>query len=266
MARATKKKAGTALASKASTNVADIRAALAKQRENQASAIGVSGGAQAKIQDDLQISLPDGTVGAELSVVILDFQARKTQYDAPFGSDLGPPDCWALAEPASRAGGGTRGDIHSTLSPHTNVLEPKNPDCGTCQLNEFGTGGRSGTGKGCNDRYQLVFAAAGNPNGSLFELNVMVSAKKAWEAYVSALDAQWGMIPLQAITTISATRINESKAWQFSFEGENDLFAEYYARQTEAADTLEIGYTVATSQLPKATKKKAARRKARSAR
>ena len=258
---AARKKAGTAVARRKSSDAAAIEAALVEQRKHATAAIGTSAGVQAKINDDLTIELPNGAKGEEIGVVVIDFHARNTQYDnPPNANNPSPPDCWALGEPAS-VSTGTRKDIHLSLVPHERVQNPKEADCNSCYFNEFGTGGRSGRGKKCNNRYWLVISNPSDPEGPLCEVNVMVSAKAAWETYVATL-AAWNKLPLEVITLLSATRVNEQKVWVFTNGGDNPNYIEHAGRQAEARELLNAGYQmVPTGNLPKATKKKAARRR-----
>ena len=139
-------------------------------------------------------TMPDGTAGSTLSVVIVDMGARNVYYDKGYTRGaVVPPTCFAV------------GKCHpDELVPDGSSPTKQAETCRACPKNQFGSA-TNGKGKACKNQRVIALATPDATKGGdnkLFKLLVPPTSLKAFDTYISTLIAR-GVDPMQVVTDIS---------------------------------------------------------------
>jgi hypothetical protein len=149
--------------------------------------------------DSHGFTLPDGSTGEEMNVVVIDFISSNLFYDRPYNKDNPhPPACFAI------------GREPTTLAPSANSPVRQADACVGCPMNQFGTA-LTGRGKACkNTRLLAVIplksAIENQEDAPLFILQVPPTSLKVFDSYVSTLAARFKMSPVGVATKITPNK------------------------------------------------------------
>jgi hypothetical protein len=148
--------------------------------------------------DSHGFTLPDGTQGDELAVVVVDFISSNLYYDRPYNKDNPiPPACFAI------------GPEPTALVPSENSPEKQADTCAGCPLNQFGSA-LTGKGKACKNTRLLAVVPLksvieNDPEGPLLMISVPPTSLKTFDGYVSTLAARFKMSPIGVGTKVTPT-------------------------------------------------------------
>jgi hypothetical protein len=147
-----------------------------------------------------RFTLGDEKIGREMDVVVLDFVYLNTYYGNKFKEGAANvPVCFALSEDGE------------DMEPHKNVRKPKNDECESCPMNEWGSG--HGRGKACQGRRRLALIHVDDIESvediqeaaiATIELPVTSVQKKGkdntWSAYIKTLGNELHRPPYSVVT------------------------------------------------------------------
>lgn len=222
--------------------VMDMKAAMAKSVgavKNRASAPGQSlshKGGRLMYGD---VRLPDD----QITCIVMDYGTQNTYYDSPFDSSAetyAPPRCFSVTH-----------DDPGHMIPHTNVLEPINDSCRSCEMAEFKHGPNKNA-PACKARRKLVILPditeadrVGNADTAIFQTTP--TSSKVWDKYVLGLSSKG--LPWWAVRTRIAVVPPKKKGMydiEFHFEGiieDEALLAAIHSRIEEAEVEVMKPYT-----------------------
>ena len=161
---------------------------------------------------DKAFTLPDGqSTNDPIPVVILDFIWFMVHYPGVYNaSNPQQPDCFAIGRDKPTSG---------LLKPHEDVKKPHGKTCdeGVCPMNEWGSA-PSGRGKACkNQRRLLVVPPDFTDETDPMTMFVSPGGLKNFDAYVSRLKNEHGILPVQAVTKVSFDSNQSYPLLKFSF-------------------------------------------------
>lgn len=223
---------GSGSAGKSLTN---IDAQLSMELDTLRDAIGQASGNKIKLEPSGNFILPDGSnLGDEIQVVIVDFMSHNKFYVGPYNRDNPqPPVCYAM------------GKVLRDMAPEADSPEIQNDICGTCPMNQFGSGD-NGRSKACkNTRIASVLivdpedpAASDAPDAPLYTLEIPPTSIKAFDGAVSLIQRSLGGPPIKAVITITAKPVGTYAVMSFVEPMPNPSYALHFQRREETVDML----------------------------
>lgn len=171
----------------------DIQAMLAKEAEAIQSRIAAPSGDRIRFRNSQALIAPDGSEGAEMEVVVLDFISTNLYYDRPYDKDaVIPPACFAM------------GPEPSLLIPDAKSPARVADTCASCPNNQFGSA-LNGKGKACKNGRLLAVAPADATEADfpIWILSVPPASIKNFDAYVSSLATRNRTVPVAVVTRVA---------------------------------------------------------------
>ena len=222
-----------------------LRKMLAEQIASDITRLGAAGGKDViRITQDKKFELPDGTIGEELDVAIVDFVYRNEYYLSAFNKKaLVPPACFAISATAA------------DMAPSANSpIKQSDAGCNSCQQNAFGSS-PNGDGKACKNTVLLAVtpldATADTP---VWVIKTSPTAIKPFNAYVSKVARTLG-VPVQAVATKLFFDPQSSYATlRFDVTGVNPIASDTIARKDEARKRLMEEPDVTKFEMPASKK------------
>ena len=190
-----------------------------------------------------EFTLPDGQKSpGPLECIVLDFAWFMVHYPGVYNANNPQqPNCFATGRQNPEGG---------DLKPHESVKTPQGENCKDCAKNQWGSA-PSGKGKACKNQRRLIVVPP-NFDESTEPMTLYVSpgGLKNWDKYVSRLNNEQGVLPVQVITAISFdadqsypllqfkfmerhARVND--AWSLRERSESLLFRELETKEEKAA-------------------------------
>lgn len=216
----------TAVATRASGALVDVKAAMAAQLAKLQDKTQPASGISIRVTQDKQFALPDGTKTREpLRLVIVDFNSRNEFYPGAYDKDnITPPACVAIGENPVR------------LVPLDSSPEKQADSCAECPNNVFGS---SGAGKACkNSRLLVVLPPDAEPDTPLWQIKVSPTAIKGFDGYVNSLATRMGLAPFQVVTTVDFNEASDYPSLVFRDAEPLDDASPFAARLDEAQKML----------------------------
>jgi len=217
---------------------------LLKEAQEISKRIAAPSGDRIKV-DSHGFTLPDGTSGEEMHVVVVDFLSSNVYFDRPYNKDNpSPPACFAI------------GREPTTLVPSENSPVRQADACAGCPLNQFGTA-LTGKGKACkNTRLLAVMplkaVTEAQEDAPIYILQVPPTSLKVFDKYVSSLAARFKMSPVGVATKITPNKALDYAAPLFDvvrpLQDEEIAFA--MSRRSEATERLVAEPDVSTYEAP----------------
>jgi hypothetical protein len=155
-----------------------------------------------------QFTLPDGQKSdGPLECIILDFAWFMVHYPGVFNANNPQqPNCFAVGRENPEGG---------NLKAHETVLKPLGENCMVCEKNQWGSA-ITGKGKACkNQRRLIVVPPDFDDTTEPMTMYVSPGGLKNWDKYVSRLNNELGILPVQCITSISFDRDQSYPLLQF---------------------------------------------------
>lgn len=220
-------------------NVDDM---IKKQLEAQRGQLGALPSNKIGLRDK-EFTLPDGQKSSgPLDAIILDFAWFMVHYPGVYNSNNPQqPNCFATGRENPEGG---------ELAAHETVSKPQGENCASCPKNQWGSA-PSGKGKACKNQRRLIIVPP-NFDETTEPMTMYVSpgGLKNFDKYVSRLNNEHGVLPVQVITAISFdkdqtypllkfklverhTRVND--AWSLREQSESLLFRELETKEDKAA-------------------------------
>lgn len=181
-----------------------------------------------------EFSLPDGQKGPTLECVVLDFVWFMVNYPGAYNSNNPQkPNCFAVGrenpEPKANEIG---------LKPHPTAADPQSETCEDCPKNQWKSAA-SGNGKACkNQRRLVVLAPDADAASEAMSLYVSPGGLKFFDAYVSRLQNEHGLLPAQVITKISFDPNQSYPLLNFEFVGKHDNMNLFWSKREQAQELL----------------------------
>jgi len=190
-----------------------------------------------------EFTLPDGQKSqGPLECIILDFAWFMVHYPGVYNSNNPQqPNCFAVGRENPEGG---------TLKAHESVEKPQGPNCKDCAKNQWGSA-PTGKGKACKNQRRLILVPP-NFDESTEPMSMYVSPNglKNFDKYVSRLNNEQGVLPVQVVTAISFdpdqsypllkfacierhTRVND--AWALREQSQELLFRALETKEEKAA-------------------------------
>ena len=172
---------------------------------------------------------PDGTVGATIKGVIVDFGTAYSHYPAAYDPDNpSPPNCFSM------------GKIITQLRPDPASPEPQAESCEVCPKNKFESG--QGKSKACkNTRVIALMQEGASEESPIWLMSIPPSSMKFFDTYVSStLKGRHGVTPICVLTEISMDGKLDYAAPRFKMDralSDKEL-AFYFTRKAEAEDLI----------------------------
>jgi hypothetical protein len=189
----------------------NIEDQIKKELAAQSGQIGALPSNKIKLADK-KFTLPDGQSSAgPLEVVILDFVWFMAHYPGIYNSaSPQQPNCFAVGRDKPDSG---------LLKPHETVAKPQGKSCSEkeCPMNKWKSS-PTGNGKACKNQRRLVVVP---PNFSEesegMTMYVSPGGLKNFDAYVSRLKNEHGILPFQAITEVAFDKDKSYPLLTFKF-------------------------------------------------
>jgi len=220
----------------------NIEDQIKKQLQEQKGQLGALPSNKIQLKNK-EFTLPDGQKSSgPLECIILDFAWFMVHYPGVYNSNNPQqPDCFAVGRENPEGG---------NLGPHESAAKPYHSDCKDCPKNEWGSA-PSGKGKACKNQRRLIVVPP-NFDESTEPMTMYVSpgGLKNFDKYVSRLNNEHGVLPVQVVTAISFdadqtypllkfnyidrhTRVND--AWALRERSQDLLFRELETKEEKAA-------------------------------
>lgn len=177
-----------------------------------------------------EFTLPNGQKGKELQVVILDFIWFMVNYPGAYNANNPQqPNCFALGRERPDSG---------ILVPHEDAAEPQHSDCKDCPKNQWKSA-PSGNGKACkNQRRLIVLPPDADEATEPMTIYVSPGGLKHFDAYVSRLQSEHQMLPVQVITRITFDPDQSYPLLQFELVGPHDNMNLFWGKREASQDLL----------------------------
>lgn len=178
-----------------------------------------------------EFKLPDGqTSPGPMEAVILDYVWFMVNYPGVYNaSNPQQPNCFAIGRENPDGG---------TLKPDDSSAEKQAENCKECPKNQWKSA-PSGNGKACKNQRRLILLPAGaDEDSEPMTLYVSPGALKNFDAYVSRLSSEHGILPVQAITEISFDKNQSYPSLCFQFKGKHDNMNLFWNKREQAQDLL----------------------------
>lgn len=230
--------------------LANVDSQLAAEAASIADSIGKPSTNAIKVRDKV-FTLPDGQIiQAPLSVVVVDFISQNKFYENAYSeNNIESPTCFAI------------GKAVADMAPSANSVDPQNPSCTGCPMNEFGS---DGAGKACKNTRVVAVTLPELDDDSIYTMSVSPTAIKAFDAFVGSVAKLFKAPPVRVITNVSFHPEKTYPSLIFSAAGPNANYHEDFARRSEAEDLLTVEpEMIVPEEKPKSrvAKKKATRRR-----
>lgn len=217
------------------TSLANIDAELQNEIANIKETIGQSSGNRLKLEVTGDWTLPDGAnLGNEIQVVVIDYASRNNFYLTNFDRDNPtPPDCYAM------------GKKIADMAPEDDSPEKQSDKCGTCPMNQFGSG-QNGKSKACqNRRYAAVLlvdpendGAHNEPDAPIYLIDLSPSNIKSFDGAVGMVARSLNGPPIKAILTVVGKNAGTYATATWIDPVPNPDYAQHVARRAEVQDLL----------------------------
>lgn len=175
-------------------------------------------------------TLPDGQSDpGPLQAVILDYTWYMVHYPGVYNANNPQqPNCFAIGRDKPESG---------LLQPHEGAAQKQGSDCKTCPKNQWKSG--NGNGKACKNQRRLVLVAPDATEDTVpMIIYVSPGALKNFDAYVSRLKNEHGILPVQAITEISFDPNQSYPSLMFKFANKHNNLNLFWALKERAQDQL----------------------------
>ncbi len=172
---------------------------------------------------------PDGTTGATIKGIIVDFATAYNHYPEAYDADNPtPPNCFSM------------GKIISQLAPDPASPEPQSKLCIDCPKNQFESG--IGKSKACkNTRIIALMQEGAIEESPIWILSVPPSSMKFFDTYVSStLRGRHGITPICVVTELYMDDKFDFAAPRFKMERKlsDEELSFYFSRRAEAEGLL----------------------------
>jgi hypothetical protein len=177
-----------------------------------------------------EFTLPDGQKGKQLECVILDFAWFMVNYPGAFNANNPQqPNCFALGRDNPDSG---------NLKPYETAADKQHDNCKECPKNQWKSA-PSGNGKACkNQRRLIVVPADMDPKAEPMTMYVSPSGLRYFDAYVSRLQNEHKLLPVQVITRISFDPNQTYPLLNFEFVGPHDNLSLMWAKREAGQELL----------------------------
>ena len=178
-----------------------------------------------------EFTLPDGQKSSgPLEAIVLDFVWFMVHYPGVYNSNNPQqPNCFAVGR--ERPDGGE-------LSPPSTVEKPQAENCAVCPKNEWKSA-PSGKGKACKNQRRLIIVPPNfDEDTEAMTIYVSPGGLKNFDAYVTRLSNEHGILPVQAITEISFDQNQTYPLLKFKFAGKHDQLAAAWSLRDRSQDVL----------------------------
>lgn len=162
-----------------------------------------------------KFTLPDGQSSAgPFEAIILDYTWFLVHYPGVFNPNSPQqPDCYAIGREKPDGG---------ELKPDEEVENPYGENCRDCPKNQWKSDPQ-GNGKACKNQRRLILVPPNfTEESDPMTLYVSPGALKNFDAYVSRLASEHGILPVQAITEISFDPTQTYPSLMFKFVRKHD--------------------------------------------
>lgn len=247
-----KKPASKAVATRKTTDVANIDELLAQEAAGIQDQIGAPSSNKIRTADKV-FTFPDGTVTPEpIRVVILDFVSQNKLYEGKYDPNNPiPPVCFAI------------GKVLKDMVPSDNSLTKQCDNCGQCPNNEFGS---DGNGKACkNTRVLAVMAPDATEDDEVMTLEVSPTGLKSYDAYVATVTRLYGKPPIAVTTEVSFDENVSYSTLRFGNPEPNSNLAVHFAKREEAQVMITAEPDMSNAEAPKPARGKGSRNVRRTA-
>lgn len=209
----------------------EIRKQLAGQKKHlgamPANKIGLKG---------KEFHLPDGqTSKGPLEMIILDYVWFMVHYKGAYNANNPQkPDCFACGREAPNSG---------ELKADEQVLKPYGETCheDVCPKNAWKSA-PTGNGKACkNQRRLIVVPPDFDADTDIMTMYVSPQGLKNFDAYVSRLQTEHGILPVQCVTEVSFNPDLAYPLLQFRYLDRHPRVAEAWSKREEGRDLLFRG-------------------------
>jgi hypothetical protein len=176
----------------------NIEDQIKKQLQEQKGQLGALPSNKIQLKDK-RFTLPDGqSSDGPLEAIILDFAWFMVHYPGVYNSNNPQsPDCFAVGRENPEGG---------QLCPHDTVEKPQFKDCKNCPKNEWGSA-LTGKGKACKNQRRLIIVAPNfTEEDEPMTMYVSPAGLKNFDKYVSRLNNEHGLLPVQVVTEIAFDR------------------------------------------------------------
>ena len=177
-----------------------------------------------------KFTMPDGQSGEVLECVVLDFNWFMVNYPGAYNANNPQsPNCFAVGRESPDSG---------ELKPHPEAADPQFDNCKDCPKNQWKSA-PSGNGKACkNQRRLIVLPLNADEDTEPMTLYVSPGALKNFDSYVSRLQSEHGLLPVQVITEISFDPNQSYPSLMFKFVRPHDQVAFYWGKREAAQELL----------------------------
>ncbi len=173
----------------------NIEDQIKKQLQEQKGQLGALPSNKIQLKNK-KFTLPDGqSSDGPLECIVLDFAWFMVHYPGVYNSaNPQQPNCFAVGRENPDGG---------NLAPHDTVEKPQHSDCKDCPKNEWGSA-PTGKGKACKNQRRLIVVPP-DFDEETEPMTVYVSPQglKHWDKYVSRLNNEHSLLPVQVVTAIS---------------------------------------------------------------
>ena len=159
---------------------------------------------------DKEFTLPDGQKSnGPLECIILDFAWFMVHYPGVYNSNNPQqPNCFAVGRENPEAG---------DLKAHDTVEKPQGPNCKECDKNQWGSA-PTGKGKACKNQRRLIIVPPDfDESTDPMSMYVSPGGLKNFDKYVSRLNNEHGVLPMQVVTAISFDADQSYPLLKFNF-------------------------------------------------
>lgn len=177
-----------------------------------------------------EFTLPNGQSNKVMECVILDFAWFMVNYPGAYNANNPQqPNCFAVGRDNPDGG---------LLKPHESSAEPQHGDCKECPRNQWKSAA-SGNGKACkNQRRLVVLPPDADEDSDPMTVYVSPGGLRYFDAYVSRLASEHGVLPVQVITEMSFDPHQTYPLLQFKFLDKHSNMNLFWAKKEQAQDLL----------------------------
>ena len=178
-----------------------------------------------------EFTLPDGQKqGGPLECIILDFAWFMVHYPGIYNANNPQqPNCFAVGRENPDGG---------LLSAHETVAKPEGPNCKDCPKNQWKSAA-TGRGKACkNQRRLIVVPPDFDESTDPMTIYVAPGGLKNFDKYVSRLNNEQSMLPVQVVTAISFDADQTYPLLQFKFMDRHTRVNDAWAMREQAQSLL----------------------------
>jgi len=180
-----------------------------------------------------EFSLPDGQKSpGPMECVILDFVWFLVHYPGVYNSSAPQkPDCFAVGRDNPESG---------ILKPHETVKKPHGKTCSPddCPKNKWKSA-PTGKGKACKNQRRLILVPPTfDKDTDTMTMYVSPMGLKNFDAYVTRLKNEHGILPAQAITAISFDKDQSYPLLKFAFVNKHDNLNLAWSLRDQAKEIL----------------------------